>query len=291
MTQNTQIEAYITYQKSTDKSPLTLESYQSDLVQFAAWFESGNKADMKLANITPTDARQYKQYLIDSGFKAQTINRRLLSLKYFLEWGWLTKKIKYRFPLPKTVKQSQSMPKWLSRNQQNQLLRHVEQNGRKRDIAIVKILLNTGLRVSELCNLKWSHIVLSERKGHLSINAGKGCKYREVPLNKEARFAFLTLDYALHAGSDAFVFNGQRGVLSPRGIQLMLKRLRTPEELGMISPHQLRHTFCKNLVDAGISLEKVASLAGHERLDTTKLYCQPSFSDLSEAVEQIGEMD
>lgn len=49
-------------------------------------------------------------------------------------------------------------------------------------------------------------------------------------VNKEARFAFLTLDYALHAGSDALVFNGQRGA------QLMLKRLRTPEELGMISP-------------------------------------------------------
>jgi integrase/recombinase XerC len=99
MAKNTQIEAYIIYQKSTDKSPLTLESYQSDLLQFAAWFESVNKTDMKLANITPTDARQYKQYLIDSGFKAPTINRRLLSLKYFLEWGWQTKKIKYRFPL------------------------------------------------------------------------------------------------------------------------------------------------------------------------------------------------
>lgn len=69
MTQNTQIEAYITYQKSTDKSPLTLESYQNDLFQFATWFESVNKSDMKLTNIKPTDARQYKQYLIDSGFK------------------------------------------------------------------------------------------------------------------------------------------------------------------------------------------------------------------------------
>lgn len=291
MAKNTQIEAYISYQKSTDKSPLTLASYQSDLLQFATWFESVNKADMTLVNITPTDARQYKQHLINSGFKAQTINRRLLSLKYFLEWGWQTKKIKYRFPLPKTVKQSQSIPKWLNRNQQNQLLRHVEQFGSKRDTAIVKILLNTGLRVAELCNLKWTNIVLSERKGHLTINAGKGCKYREVPLNKEARFAFLALDYIINAGSDTFIFNGQRGGLGPRGIQLMLKRLRIPEEIGMISPHQLRHTFCKNLVDAGVSLEKVASLAGHERLDTTKLYCQPSFSDLSDAVERIGEID
>ena len=289
MAKNTYIENYISYQKSTDKSPMTLASYRSDLIQFTAWFELVNKEDMRMINITPTDGRQYKQHLIDSGLRVPTINRRLLSLKYFLEWGWQTKKIKYRFPLPKTVKQSQPIPKWLTRSQQNQLLRHVEQFGGKRDIAIVKILLNTGLRVSELCGLKWSDITLSERKGKLLVNAGKGCKYRYVPLNKDARLAFLNLDYILHIGSEAFIFIGQRGVLSSRGVQLIFKRLHFPEELGGISPHQLRHTFCKNLVDAGISLEKVASLAGHERLDTTKLYCQPSFTELSEAVERIGE--
>jgi len=107
---------------------------------------------------------------------------------------------------------------------------------------------------------------MSDRKGKLLVNAGKGCKYREVPLNKDARQAFLDLDQKTHAGSDAFVFLGERGVLSPRAIQLLLKRLNIPAELGEISPHQFRHTFCKNLVDAGISLEKVASLAGHERL-------------------------
>lgn len=153
MTKNTYIENYIAYQKSTDKSPAMLASYRIDLIQLAICFESINGVEMKLINITPTDARQYKQHLIDSNLRPPTINRWLLSLKYFLEWGWETKKIKYRFPLPKTVKQSQSMPKWLTRSQKNQLLRHVEQYGNKRDAAIVKILLNTGLRVSELCDM------------------------------------------------------------------------------------------------------------------------------------------
>lgn len=291
MAKNTYIENYIDYQKSTDKSPMTLASYRSDLIQFTVWFEATNNEMMRLTNITPTDARQYKQHLVDTGLRPPTINRRLLSLKYFLEWGWRTKKIKYRFPLPKTVRQSLSIPKWLNRCQQNQLLRHIEQLGSARDIAIVKILLNTGLRVSELCGLKWSDITMSDRKGKLLVNAGKGSKYREVPLNKDARIAFFNLDYTIHAGSDAFIFTGQRGALSSRGVQLMLNRLKFPEELGAVSPHQLRHTFCKNLVNAGVSLEKVASLAGHERLDTTKLYCQPSFADLSEAVERIGEND
>ncbi|WP_425169011.1 hypothetical protein [Legionella sp.] len=59
MAKNTQVDDYISYQKSTDKSPLILESYRSDLLQFATWFEAVNKTDMKLTNITPTDARQY----------------------------------------------------------------------------------------------------------------------------------------------------------------------------------------------------------------------------------------
>ena len=143
---------------------MTLASYRSDLIQFTVWFEATNNEVMRLTNITPTDARQYKQHLIDTSLRPPTINRRLLSLKYFLEWGWRTKKIKYRFPLPKTVKQSQTIPKWLNRCQQNQLLRHVEQYGQIRDVAIVKVLLNTGLRVSELCGLKWSDITMSDRK-------------------------------------------------------------------------------------------------------------------------------
>jgi integrase/recombinase XerC len=93
MTKITQIKQYIIYQKLTDKSPATLISYRSDLIQFAIWFEKINNTEMDLLHITPTDARQYKQYLIDSNFRPQTINRRLLSLKYFLEWGWDSKKI------------------------------------------------------------------------------------------------------------------------------------------------------------------------------------------------------
>jgi integrase/recombinase XerC len=132
---------------------------------------------------------------------------------------------------------------------------------------------------------------MSDRKGKLLVNAGKGSKYREVPLNKDARQSFFFFGYKYFYGKYYIIFIGQRGTLSPRGIQLMLKRLNLSNELEIISPHQLRHTFCKNLVDAGVNLEKVAVLAGHERLDTTKLYCHPSFTDLSDAVERIGEFD
>jgi integrase/recombinase XerC len=289
MPRNNPTEAFLSYQKASEKSPHTLKSYRSDLVQFTLWFERSNYECLRLSKITPTDIRQYKQYLIKKAYKPQTINRRLCVLNFFLQWGYNTKKIKYRLPMPKFVKQMQTAPKWLSKVEQHALLRQMERLAKPRDIAIVKILLNTGLRVQELCNLIWKNITLTERKGALIIQQGKGNKYREVPLNKTARNAFELLGYQEYAGTDTPVFLGQRGTLTPRGIQMMLQRQLKDTQLSKITLHQLRHTFCKNLVDAGISLEKVAALAGHESLNTTRLYCQPSLSDLSEAVEQIGE--
>ena len=262
-----------------------------DLTQFARWFKLVNHEAMQLLRITPTDARHYKKQMITSGLKPSTINRRLLSLKYFIGWGLKTKQIQQSFSLPKPVKITKSAPKWLDKKQKYQLLRHIQHHGSSRDKAMVVLLLNTGLRVGELSSLKWKDICIGERKGRVSVIAGKGCKYRDVPLNKDAREILLSFDYVAHANEDTFIFMGQRGRLSSRGIQLALKRLVKGSDLENLSPHQLRHTFCKDLVNAGIGLEKVATLAGHDSLDTTKLYCQPSFDDLSDAVEQIGELE
>jgi site-specific recombinase XerD len=77
--------------------------------------------------------------------------------------------------------------------------------------------------------------------------------------------------------------------MTRRGIQSLLEKYQG--ELDGFSCHSLRHTFCKNLVDAGVSLEKIAARAGHENLETTWRYCEPSSHDLALAVELIGEDD
>jgi integrase/recombinase XerC len=289
MTKSRVIEDFLYYLKSTDKSTNTIRNYRCDLSNFAKWFYNTNNERLVLHKITPTDVRQYKQKLLDASYKPQTINRRLLSLKSFLEWGWDTKDIGYRFPVPKLIKRSTLAPKWLDKLEQNTLLRHMERYASQRDLAIVRIILNTGLRVSELCNLKWSDITVTDRKGNLIVRQGKGSKYREIPLNKDARNAFLSIEYKNYSGYDTQVFIGQRGPIKERAVQLMLRRQLKNTDIFDITPHQLRHSFCKNLVNAGVSLEKIAALAGHESLDTTKIYCQPSLSDLDAAVAKIGE--
>ncbi len=117
-------------------------------------------------------------------------------------------------------------PKWLGKQAQHALLRHMERYASPRDVELVKLLLNTGLRVNELCRLTWQDSSVAARKGHLVIRQGKGHKYREVPLNKTARQALLNLGYHQYAGTTRAIVMGQRGALSPRGIQLGMVQIR-----------------------------------------------------------------
>ena len=98
--------------------------------------------------------------------------------------------------------------------------------------------------------------------------------------------------YASLSGRPDSLFLGQRGPLTPRGVQSMLTRYARAagrEGLEGLSPHALCHTFCKNLVDAGVGLEQIATLASHESLDTTRRYTEPSLRDLEKAVELISD--
>ncbi len=278
----------------SERSAYTIKNYLCDLDGFALWLKSARNEEFAPELITPSDLREYKHYLDQTlQLKPQTINRKLSSLRSFLNWAG----IEGYFPdnrlphVPQPLKEQASAPKWLDRLSQHALCRIVEKGRKPRDIAIVKLLLNTGLRISELCALTWNDIKISPKKGRLSVNHGKGSKRRTIPLNKDARSVLLELGYHKNKGSDRRVFVGQRGAMTPRGIESTLRKYVKQTDLEDVSPHQLRHTFCKNLIDAGVSLEKVATLAGHDNLETTRRYCTPSEQDLAAAVELIGEED
>ena len=161
------------------------------------------------------------------------------------------------------------------------MLRAVKRAGKSRDLAVVRLLLNTGLRVQELCALMWKDVTLSERKGLLTVRQGKGGERRQVPLNQDAREALTVLGYPRHAGEEAMILQGQRGPMTSRGVQSLLTRYGPLARLEDLSPHALRHTFCENLIDAGVGLEQVAALAGHESLETTRRSARPRASTWS----------
>jgi integrase/recombinase XerC len=294
------IESFARFLVQAERSPLTIKNYRGDLDAFAAWFERANAEAMAPAKVTPTDLRQFKRWLVEQRkLKPSSVNRKLATLKSFLTWA-AAAGISPGLPVPaqgrswsgpRPVPQERPGPRWLDRREQNALLRAVERAGKSRDLAVVRLLLNTGLRVHELCALMWKDVTLSERKGLLTVRQGKGGKHRQVPLNQDARDALTALGYPRHAGEEAVILQGQRGSMTSRGVQSLLARYGPLARLEDLSPHALRHTFCKNLIDAGVGLEQVAALAGHESLETTRRYCTPSRLDLERAVERIGERE
>ncbi len=277
--------------EEAERSPVTIKNYLCDLKYFEKWFSMKTDSILSPDLITPTDLRDYKQYLSEVLLlKPKTINRKLSSLKSFLNWAVAEEFIcDHHIPhIPKPIREEKIGPQWLEPLEQHALIRKVEQGKNQRDLTIIQLLLNTGLRVSELCNLMWSDIKITSRKGRLIVRSGKGSQRREIPLNKDARKALKDLDYSHNKGKKEAVFMGQRGPMTPRGVESMFRKYVAHTELDEVTPHKLRHTFCKNLIDAGVSLEKVAMLAGHENLETTRRYCSPSNHDLEAAVELIG---
>jgi site-specific recombinase XerD len=285
------IKDFILHLESRDRSSHTTQAYRLDLQQFEKWFAGVNGDEMEPELITPTDLREFKHFLIEEEqLKPATINRKLASLRAFLKWAVGEGTIESVPRMPQGVEQVSSAPKALDRREMNSLSRAVERHGSKRDHAIILVLLNTGLRVNELSELNLADVEMTERKGKVVVRSGKGQKYREVPLNAEARRALLAYMEARKEDRDSALFLSQQGSrLGSRGVQDVVGKYGRLAGLEDLTPHALRHTFCTNLLRAGTDIVTVAKLAGHADISTTSIYTQPAEKDLQKAVEGLVE--
>jgi len=160
-------------------------------------------------------------------------------------------------------------------------------------LAIVQTMLGTGLRISELVALEVADLEISDRQGTLQVRSGKGMKQREIPLNKQVRAVLLAYleERAENNGEYKQLFLGQRGPLTERGVDQLISKYAYQARLENCTAHTLRHSFAKNLVDTGTPLDQVATLLGHESLNTTRIYTKPSRQDLEKAVRRAaGEL-
>lgn len=286
-----------------DLSPLTVKGYLSDLNHFARWFEQTNGEVLAVQRITPTDVKEYKHFLLGpQRRKAGTVNRRLASIAALCKWARQTKQITSD-PTEniKGVTGVARGPKWLDKHEQHRLMRAIENDlelakqkypkrwvTRRRDASLVLFLLHTGLRLSEAINLQMIDIQLSERKGSVLVQNGKGNKQRSVPLNSAARKAIQEwLEVRPQSEHLWMTVEGEHESLSGRTVQRVLQRYAKAADVKELTPHVCRHTFAKNLVENEVGLEKVAALLGHSSLNTTRIYITPSERDLELAVEHL----
>jgi site-specific recombinase XerD len=120
------------------------------------------------------------------------------------------------------------------------------------------------------------------------VRSGKGDKDRTLPLNHDVRQALRAYLAVRPVVSTDYLLIGQRGQpLQADAVQLIVRKYAQRAGLSAVTPHILRHSFAKQVLDAGADLATVARLLGHERLETTAIYTQPTAQDLEAAVRRL----
>lgn len=290
----------------------TADQYVGDASRFATWMQGQSRGD-DAEDILASDARDYRNWLLDQGRAPATVNRAMTSLRLFLDaLGHQGDANPFRrVDLVEIVEQA---PRALTRNEWNAVRREAERHLREDNglaLAIVCLLRYAGPRVGEVAALQLPDVHAGARQGRLIIRRGKGLKHREIPLVQEAREplqAYLehrrqleehwqqkarargqrTPDWA--AWPDGHLFLGQRGPLTERGIREIVAKIGEAAKLEeSLSPHDLRHTFAKALLDpAAYGLSRVPApitvvqdLLGHADITTTTIYTRSTHEDLA----------
>ena len=192
--------------------------------------------------------------------------------------------------LLETPKKEQRLPEVLSLEEIERMIAQIDMSKAEghRNRAIIEILYGSGLRVSELVNLRLSDIYIVE--GYIRV-CGKGNKQRLVPISQEAMiwFAYWLEDrHALDIKPEAtdIVFLNRYGRQLTRAmIFTIVKRLAEQADIHKtISPHTLRHSFATHLLQNGADLRIIQQLLGHETIGTTEIYTHVEVQDLREAI-------
>lgn len=282
------LERYLDVLAATGKSGQTIRTYRIQLTKFQTWLQSNGFAD-DLSQVTTIDVSEYRDSLQESGKKPATVNTALASIEAFCNWMVSEGRMDTN-PAVKVrrVSQVQEPPKWLSRSERSRLLRAVEKQENLRNIAVVHVLLQAGLRASELCALTHDDVLISERKGSIVVQKGKGNKMRVVPIPRETRYwlgAYIADEHPV----GKWLFPSQRGdQLTYQGLYKLCTALGDAADIEGLTPHVLRHTFGHELATKKVAIQDIAILMGHERLENTMIYIRSGREELQAAVDKLS---
>ncbi|WP_102400278.1 tyrosine-type recombinase/integrase [Haloimpatiens massiliensis] len=277
------IKAFKQYLLGQDKRDNTISCYIRDTKAFIDWYSS--RTDYGLDKLIELDAVEYKKYLQNGSDSIITINRKIASINSFLSWLYREEKIERELSIKPIKNKDTKQYKGLEDRELRKIRAEIHRLGKPMHIAIIEILLGTGIRVSELVDLKISDIEISDRKGKIVV-LGKGNAVRTVPLNKDTRKAINEYLKVRKQSAEDHLFIGQRGALKRNAINLILKKYG--DRLGIdITPHKLRHTLGYKLVREGKPITTIQQILGHDNIQTTNIYTLTTESDKIEALEGL----
>lgn len=270
------IDKYLEYLRVVRKySDKTIISYRDDLIEYREYILNNFK---DILNIDLDTTKNYLKYLYERGINKNSISRKLSSIRGF--YNYLIKEeviSSSPFNSIPNPKKELYLPKFLNNEEMDKIFSVCDNTNitGKRDTLIIELLYATGLRVSELVNIKVKDIDRSE----MSIKVlGKGSKERMVLYNNSTKNALL--DYMDNAydiynkkDSEYLILNHNGSKLSERYVRVIIDKLVKKAGLDIkISPHTIRHTFATDMLSEGADLMTVKELLGHESLNTTSIY-------------------
>lgn len=264
----------------------TLDAYARDLHGLQLFLQK-NKINIEDASVD--DLRKYIASLQKSGFSSKSVARKLSGLRQFYKF-LCSDDIREDNPAISldSPRQEKSLPTYLSEEEVDLLLSTAQTDDSNEGLrlnALLELLYASGMRVSELVQLKMANLqIISDAKNirlkDYLIIKGKGNKERLVPLNSSAQKAlekYLTVrQFFSYEAGKIYVFpsSGKDGFLTRQRFHQLLKQLATDAGLDpkKIYPHALRHSFATHLLNNGADLRVLQELLGHSDISSTQIY-------------------
>ncbi len=288
------IQSFLDYLKFEKRYSLyTIRSYQDDLIQFIDFLEL-QYGQVRLNEIPHSYVRSWLASLKEQKITARTINRKISTLKSFFKYHLKLGSIE-QTPMSNVIapKISKRLPVFINEKDTYDLIGTLNNITEDWDSLnsklIITLLYNSGMRLSELINLR--EVQVDNYKKQIKV-LGKGNKERIIPVSKE--MIALIIDYVDHKKAkfeeaDNFLLVTPKGkkLYSRYAYNLVHKMLAgNVKTLDKKSPHVLRHTFATHLMNNGANLDAVKELLGHASLASTQIYTHSSIEKLKEVYKK-----
>ena len=294
-----EISEFVTFlSKERNDSPHTVKAYERDLDAFAAFCQDYYGGPWSWAGVDRLAVRGFLAAEQRRGLAKRSVARALSALRTFYRFLNATRGLEVNpARAARTPKLERTLPTYLDRAEVKLLFADAEARAaaggfrEARDLAMLELFYSTGMRLSELAALNDPDVDFVSDQVKLR---GKGKKERIVPVGSHATAACRNylqkrdgLSATPRAGSRPVFVNLRGNRISPRGVQLAMKRLFDGLARGSeLHVHALRHSFATHLLDAGADLRAVQELLGHASLGTTQVYTHTSVERLKKVYHQ-----
>ena len=275
---------YLKFEKRLSEN--TVISYKTDLDQFFSFYKEHSTSQ----EIEKVDKRTIRSWIVKlslSNLSAKSINRKIASLKSFFKFLVKRDLIK-KNPSShiNSLKTDQKIPSFIKERDINFLFKNIdtkEDFTGQRDLLILELLYGTGIRISELINIKISDINFTKKEIKV---IGKRNKERIIPLHNNA--IYQTKKYLKLAEKEGYknqylLFTKKGEKIYPMLVNRIVKKhLSTLIKSKKYNPHLLRHTFATHILNKGGDLNSIKDLLGHSSLAATQVYTHNSIEKLKE---------